>query len=139
MPDQIRYKEGYKYQLVSDYRLNLGFKPPFGKISAGSWLHMYSNGDLLIKAGYAWDGPSGLTIDTKSSMRPSLVHDAGYQLIRWKLLPINYRKKFDDLFRQLCLDDGMPEFRADVWAKMVKAFAASAADPINRKPVLTAP
>jgi hypothetical protein len=32
--------------------------------------------------GYAWNGPSGPTLDTRNFMRGSLVHDALYQLMR---------------------------------------------------------
>jgi len=49
-----------------------------------------SDGGLLIKAGYSWDGPSGSAIDTKNFMQGSLVHDALYQLLRENILYESY-------------------------------------------------
>ena len=45
-------------------------------------MSLNESGCLQIAAGYAWDGASGPTIDTRNSMIASLVHDALYQLIR---------------------------------------------------------
>lgn len=67
---------------------------------------------LIIYPRYAWDGPSGPTIDTKTFMRGSLFHDALCQLIGEGLLDKHYRKYADQLLRQHCLEDGMSKFRA---------------------------
>lgn len=66
---------------------------------------------LLIKDKYAWDGASG-AVDSPDFMRGSLYHDSGYQLIREGLLDKSYRKEFDKLLRQVCIEDGMSKFRA---------------------------
>ena len=67
---------------------------------------------IHIKAGYAWDGPSGPSIDTDTFMRGSLIHDALYQLIREGYLPQSFRKAADKQMRRICKEDGMHPFRA---------------------------
>ena len=67
---------------------------------------------LTVRTRYAWDGPSGPTFDTKTFMRASLFHDALCQLIGEGLLDKKYRKYADQLFRKICLEDGMSKFRA---------------------------
>jgi len=52
------------------------------------YLKLDGDGQFEFSKGYAWDGPSGSTVDTLNFMRGSLVHDALYQLIRMeKILP----------------------------------------------------
>jgi hypothetical protein len=94
---------------------------------------------LSLKAGYAWDGPSGPTFDTKTFMRGSLVHDALYGLLREGLLDKNYRLQADEILGRICRSDGMNLFRVWYVVKAVKRFAGAAADPENRKAILYAP
>jgi hypothetical protein len=61
---------------------------------------------LTVKAGYAWDGPSGPTVDTPSFMEGSCIHDALYQLIRMKVLPPAFRAKADDILEEVCVKRG---------------------------------
>ena len=136
----ISYKKGYKYQLKEDYsvfipelvgaiRLEL-VAVPFIRWDAGV---------LSISPGYAWDGPSGPTVDTKTFMRGSLVHDALYQLMREKVLPQQYRKLADKILYKMCREDKMMWVRA-VWVYVaVRLFAGFASDPASRKPMLFAP
>jgi hypothetical protein len=133
----IAYRSGYKYQLAVDYSCQIGICPPVGV--ANDYIALGSDGVLLIRAGYAWDGPSGPTFDTPSSMRGSLVHDAGYQLLREELLDQGYREQFDQLLYTTVVEDGMWTWRARLWLREVRKFAAGAADPKHRKPVLLAP
>jgi len=67
----------YKYQLTEDYSVDSGIKVK-EKIDT-PFIILEPDGNLTIKKKYAWDGPSGPTIDTKTFMRGSLVHDAFYQ------------------------------------------------------------
>ena len=138
----INYKSGYKYQLTEQYVHRLSFKIPHV-----SRVYIYREGSegtklgdtLIIKRGYAWDGPSGPTFDSKTFMRGSLIHDALYQLIRNGVLPITYRDLVDHELYLTCLADGMMPMRAWwVW-KAVKFFAASAASAKNKKEVESAP
>ena len=133
----IYYKSGYKYQLTSDYTVQVGIWPE--SIVSTGYLSLAPDGVLTILRGYAWDGPSGPTLDTRSFMRGSLVHDALYQLIRMKLLPKGERKAADKILRRICKEDGM--WSARVWwvYKAVRRAGGSAADPSHRKKIKKAP
>ena len=87
-----------------------------------------TNGYLTIRQGYAWDGPSGPTFDTKNFMRGSLVHDALYQLMRRGYLNIDTnRNRADRLLKHICKEDGMSSLRAWWVYQGVHAFGKSAA------------
>ena len=133
----IFYKSGFKYQLTSDCVVEVGIWPE--RLIATGYLSITPDGVLTILRGYAWDGPSGPTIDTKSFMRGSLVHDALYQLIRTGLLPESERHVADKVLGRLCREDGM--WRARAWwvYKAVRLAGGAAADPSNRKKIKTAP
>ncbi len=85
---------------------------------------------LTIKRGYAWDGPSGPAIDTKTFMRGSLGHDGLYQLCRMRILdPVVIRPIADQCLHDWCREDGMWAIRAG-WVKLaVKTFAQRAVRP----------
>ncbi len=83
-----------------------------------------------MRKSYAWDGPSGPTIDTRDFMRGSLVHDALYQLMRLSTLDYKvYRKRADEILKEICLEDGMCSFRAWYIYQALHLFAESAARP----------
>ena len=108
----IAFRSGYKYQLAEDYSAIIPIAPLAEIITdyiilirEPSLIHGIApcEGQLTIKKGYAWDGPSGPAIDTKSAMRGSLIHDAGYQLLRSGLQAASVRTKWDELYKQCCL------------------------------------
>lgn len=101
----------YKYATIETYALQTDLRLEDRVATSGGWI-AFEAGVLMIKAGYCWDGASGPTIDTQSSMRASLVHDAFYQLMREGLLPQEYRAAADNLFQSICREDGMGRFRA---------------------------
>lgn len=107
----MKYREGYKYQLAEDYKVKTQVITGGGNIRS-DFITLYGDGVIVIKAGYAWDGPSGPTFDSKDFMRGSLVHDAFYQLIREGLLDPIWRDLADLTLRQFCIEDGMSRFRA---------------------------
>ena len=73
-------------------------------------------------------------------MRASLVHDALYQLMRNKELNARtHRKTADGLFRDICKDDGVSSFRADVYYRALRKFGKPAASPENKKKIHRAP
>lgn len=118
----------YKYQLMDEYKVYIDIKPsqnlnfPFISLS--------SEGLLTIKKFYAWDGPSGPTIDTRCFMRGSLVHDALYQLMRLKALDYKaHKKRADEILREICLEDRMCSFRAWYVYYAVHLFAGKSAQP----------
>lgn len=132
------YKSGYKYQLKQDYSVDIPIKPESEKILQFTTLS--TAGSLWIKSGYAWDGPSGPTIDTQNFMRGSLVHDALYQLMREDLLDDNiYREKADRLLQAQCVEDGMTSVRAWWVYQGVRFGGGPSADPNNKRPTQHAP
>lgn len=133
----MKYRKGYKYQLASNFEVVTRVYPNTLLIS--EFIRLDIAGVLHIKSGYAWDGPSGPTIDTRSSMRGSLIHDALYQLLREEKLNAGYRRAADQELYRICLEDGMWKWRAKLWLREVSKFAGSAADPKNKKPIITAP
>jgi hypothetical protein len=133
----ICYRDGYKYQLAAEYRVQTTLRPPW--VVKSDFLLLKPDGLLVIRKGYAWDGPSGPTIDTRSSMRGSLVHDALYQMIREGLLPATARLRADEELRRLCIEDGMWKWRAALWFRAVSKAAAGAADPAHDRVVYAAP
>ena len=92
----IKYRSGYKYWLAEEYQVKVSIIPennvPKDKTTK-SFIELTTDGVLTIKKGYAWDGPSGPTLDTKNSMRASLFHDALYQLMRENHIPRNGNRK----------------------------------------------
>ena len=97
----IRYRADYKYQLANDYKISISIKPHSSIVT--DFIDLATNGNLLVRKGYAWDGPSGPVIDTEENMRASLVHDALYQLMRnGKLSSRTHRKAADKLFKEIC-------------------------------------
>lgn len=133
----IKYKDGYKYQLAETYEVETGLHHT--ENIQTDLICLTVTGKLTIRKHYAWDGASGPTIDTKSSMRGSLVHDALYQLIRMGLLPTHYKDEVDLLFEKICKEDGMWTVRASLWERAVSLFGRSSATAGKTKPVLTAP
>jgi hypothetical protein len=120
----VHYKRGYKYQLTRDYAHQLRFKT--GVSYQGEWFRL-DDDFLLIYTGYAWDGASGPTADTPSTMRGSAVHDVGYQSIRLGVLPESFRALFDQELERCCQEDGMWPLRAKTWYRMLRWFGKRAA------------
>lgn len=134
----IKFRDGYKYQLAETYSVNVGIYP--SRIINTDFLNLDLDGILTMKKGYAWDGPSGPAIDTKTFMRASLVHDALYQLMRLGYLSTKaYRGKADEVLRQICKEDGMWKPRQWWVFRAVRKWAETAADPSSIRPIRTAP
>ncbi|WP_109833330.1 DUF1353 domain-containing protein [Reichenbachiella versicolor] len=121
----------YKYQLVEEFVYDTGISgfdidQPFIKLN--------NEGVLTVSKNYAWDGASGPTIDTKNSMRASLVHDALYQLMRERLLSQDQVKPADQLFEKMLRNDGMSAIRARIWYLGLRLANGMAAKPGTQKP-----
>lgn len=137
MAKKIAYKAGYKYQLKNYYAASTGIIPRT-EINT-DYISLDFRGVLSISPGYAWDGPSGPTFDTKSFMRGSLEHDAMYQLMRLGLLPQSYREAADQRLRQVCLEDGMWPARAWWVYRTVRKHGGPSAQVGSEQPILLAP
>lgn len=133
----IYYTAGYKYQLEVDYQVDTGIVP--ATPGGNRFVQITLDGNLLIRAGYPWDGPSGPTLDTPDFMRGSLVRDALYQLMRENFLSKDlHRKQADSLLRAICREDGMPALRAWYVYLAVRNFGGHYMRNVSNK-VLTAP
>jgi hypothetical protein len=133
---KIRYRDGYKYQLVEDYFCQTNIKPVV--VIDHDFIKLLPDGMLTVRAGYAWDGPSGPTIDTKNFMRGSLVHDSLYQLMRGKFLDCGWRETADQELRRICNEDGMSWLRA-WWVYQGVRFGGEGSAKWQEEKILTAP
>jgi hypothetical protein len=140
MADTICYTKIrlYKYRLEDSYEYKTELTGRPASIDDG-WVVLEGDGTLKLKKRYAWDGPSGPTIDTKNFMRGSLVHDALYQLMRAEKLEQSDRKYADQVIRRICREDGMSAFRAAYVYGALRAFAGGAAKPRPDPPTICAP
>lgn len=129
---KIRYKPGLKYQTQNFFWVQTPLSGKHSRIEdpdniRSPWVRLTLDGVLEIKAGYAWDGASGPTFDTKSTMRASLVHDALYQLMRAGKLSQEDRAAADRLLYDLMIQDGAFKWRAKLWLATLRRFAGYAA------------
>jgi hypothetical protein len=90
--------EGYKY-LVAE-RVTYAV-PELGQACVTHRLFTLSEGMLVVEAGYAWNGPSGPTVDTPASINASLPHDVVYQCICTGLLAASYKPSGDAILHRL--------------------------------------
>lgn len=133
----IYYKAGYKYQLYVKYECYIEFEPIETIVTP--FISLNTDGKLTIDKGYAWDGPSGPTFDTKPFMRPSLIHDATYQLMREGHVPRSYRDTCDRELQKNCIADGMWTFKAWVVYQAVKWGGKYTSRKQDIKPMISAP
>ncbi len=127
----IIYASGYKYQLKKTVRFRIPSLEVF-KEHHSEYISILDGGILKITKGYAWNGASGPTVDTKSSMRASLVHDALFQLETYGILPLTYTHTANAILEAMCLLDGMIEYRANAWRVGVDWFGTLYARPSNQ-------
>lgn len=130
---RIRSLCGYKYELVRHFGVQTEIRPERQACIPG-WVSLTASGWLAIGERYAWDGPSGPTVDTRDFLRGSLVHDALYQLIRSGELDPKYRKDADQELDRICREDGMPFWRRWYVFRGVRWFAGPAAAVGTQKP-----
>jgi hypothetical protein len=97
-----------KWILAEDFSIQTEIRPEkeinFGKIT------LYVSGLLVLHAGYAWDGATGV-FDTLSNMIASAVHDAGCVLVRASLIAPDTMIAWNNLYKKLCKRDGMSRWR----------------------------
>jgi hypothetical protein len=134
--NQIKYISGGKHQLVEDVTFQTEIHPTDDIIT--EFVELKTDGTLILKTGFFWDGCSGPTIDTLSSRRAGAIHDGLYRLAQKKLIggELN-RRKTDRIFYEYLIEDGMWKFRAKVWWRSVRRWAKKSYT--KRKKVHTAP
>ena len=122
--------EKYKYELACPVKVHL---PRFvGCAFRSKFFKMDNKGNLEVLPGYAWDGPSGPTIDRKENFLAGLVHDVLYQALRDRSLHPDQRNDSDKVLAELCIKGGM--LKPWAWAvyyPAVRIFGASSARQNN--------
>jgi len=116
----------YKYQLLAPECVQTDI---IGYTVIQPLFNLSPNGMLYGFTGYAWDGPSGPTWDSKNFMTPSLFHDILYQMIREGFIPVEYKKNADELLKRLCVERGMCWIRAEYVLAGVKLFGSPSCKP----------
>lgn len=130
----VIYSKGYKYVLEKDLVFNV---PLLKGFEHKSYFITLIDGVLTLKKGYAWNGASGPTRDTPSTMRGSAGHDALYQLISEGSIGIQQRGIIDDYFKQWILEDGMSRIRA--WYFHYGVVKAGRRHALAKKKIYSAP
>ncbi len=133
----IKYRDGYRYQLDESYVIRTPIRPV--STVQTQFIRLDMDGTLRILSGYAWDGPTGIWFFKRKLMRPSLVHDALYQLLRQKRILQHDRVLVDGMYRDISLANRV--WRKRVWWQYlgVRRLATRAADPRSQKQTWTAP
>lgn len=121
---QIAYSEGYKYQTRETYSDTIPIRP--AQDIRTRWCSLSTAGLLTLEEGYASDGPSGPTVDTKSAMRAAFCHDAIYQMIRLGLLDEKWREAADRMYADMFLEDATEIIERDYWEWVQPAAIAAA-------------
>jgi len=135
LEDKIWYKDNYKYQL--EYTARIRVELILLKPITIRFLK-YEKGILHVIPGYAWNGPSGPTMDTDTFIRASLFHDALYQLMEECYLSWDYKELADNILKDICKLDGMSLFRRNYVYQFVDKFGECWVR-INPSGVLIAP
>lgn len=103
-------KTGFRrYRLLKTFTYKTDIIPPKEIVTKFGVLKI--NGDLTLDKGFRWDGATG-ALDTPDIMKASCLHDWFCTAVENKVLPVPYRRKGDDLFYRVCLEEGMPKGRA---------------------------
>ncbi len=134
----IFYRDGYCFILSSPFQIETDIR--LGERVETDYAALEIDGLLTIKPGFPSDGPSGPTVPTRDFIRGAFTHDCLYALMRGGYIDhLLWRETADKLLRTMCIEDGMPHFRAEYVYQAVRNFAFAAADPSIDHPVLQAP
>ncbi len=129
-------KVKFKYKLKKEIR----FQTDILCITfSNNYFSLDECGFLIIKVGYCWDGASGPTWDDKTNYESSCVHDALYQLMRMRILDRDVSRKYaDKVLRDISIEKGMWEWRANAWYWAVRKYGEKYTYQKNAK-IITVP
>ena len=131
----MKYRKGSLYQLVEDIYIETPLTVVNPWVIDTTFISLHPNGIMVIRAGYAWDGASGPTLNTDNSMVPSLFHDAAAQLMRQGLLPQEMLPSVNAHFDYMLKKRGMSWLRRKMWQRGLWLTAGSFANPENAREV----
>lgn len=123
---QMACTHGYKYWICEDFVYKTNIRPK--KDLVADFVALRTDGWLLIEKGFAYDGPSGCTIDTDTNMRAALVHDAVYYLLRQCEYDQDVKDQSDQELHNLMIKDGAYGWRARIYRWAVSKFGKSSAN-----------
>lgn len=130
-------KVNAKYQLSEKEHFISPIHPP--KPITTKYILLGTDGAMILREGFIWDGASGPAIDFKFSKRGSAFHDACCWLMRnGHLDPDVYLKIVNDYTFEIWRASGMPWIMAK-WRVRVLNKLDFYADPKNKKKIYTAP
>lgn len=118
MQQGLDFHKLYPYQLdravhaQTEVRGQYGLVPCRKDPPSAPWVQLTSDGSIVLRVDYSWDGATGPVFNTPDIMMASLVHDGLYQLMRERKIPTDCRADADKTFRKLCRANGMGRFRA---------------------------
>lgn len=126
----IKYYKGYKYILAENYHFITDIRPTRPLEVKTKWGQVIGqlmpSGQGILYAGYAWNGASGPTIDTLSTMRLSAEHDFKYQLVQMGLLDAKWLPIADRELESRGIEDAKwkwaGKFRFGYWKDFLKWF-----------------
>ena len=121
MSDKIRYTATsktvkyfettkYKYEVYEECRVQTKIRPEF-PIDQEDYA-ITTDGVVVAKRGYMWDGASGPAIQRKENKRASLIHDILAEAMRAGLLPQSCWMPANEELGRLCIEDGMSNWWA---------------------------
>jgi len=111
---KIKHPE-FKYEVTKRYSVQLSYCPPTPIRTR--YFSFLKNGVLTVEIGYRWDGASGPTIDTISTMRGSCCHDIPYQMFREGTLSREFKENADRTLQLMLMEDYHPEnIFEEVWS-----------------------
>jgi hypothetical protein len=132
----LYYTNGHKYQARNAMVYWTGICPGCDIIT--DLIILKRNGWMFVDKYFAWDGPSGPAIDTRTNMKASHAHDALAALMRKGLLPMSMICASNDVLRRIMIRDGALPVRANMY-KAVLDRTSYWANPKNQKPFCVAP
>jgi len=118
--ENVYYRKGFKYQVARLCVMQSTVYPSHDIIT--KFYEIHTDGIILGRIGYAYDGASGPTFDSKCAMRPALGHDIVYQAMREGLLDWRFKDAIDDDFYGWLIEDGMWRWRAIRWYDAVSKY-----------------
>lgn len=139
--DCIRFQGGFKYQLVQDAVWKVKGLTVAEPIET-KFVCLFTDGTLLLRAGFAWNGVSGPTIQRNSNRRGGAFHDGFYRLIRFGLLDLpreTARAIADEMLREIWIKDGMWKWLVSAEIAVLKKFGEDSAKPSGEPTVMTSP
>lgn len=123
MADQLHFQNvsAYKYRTLKSFIYAQKHILPEKDI-IHPLFSITSEGIITIEMGYAWDGPTGPVFSERTVIKSTLVHDALYQMMRLRMLPLSARKGADRVFRDICVEDGMSKTLANFYYQCLRVF-----------------